>query len=307
MREPLSNPKNRVVTVIGAGPAGLTAGLYAARAGLAVTVLEKLTPGGQMNLTPEIENYPGAAGSAGWELAERMHAQAAAAGAVIRTAEVLGLNLGGARPVVRTAREEESCDALILAMGAAPRKLDIGGEAALTGRGVSYCAVCDGAFFKDKRAAVVGGGNTALEDALYLSGLCAEVTLIHRRDAFRGEAALVERVRQDPRIRLLLSAVPEEITGDTRVEGLRVREIKTGRIEELLLDAVFIAVGTEPQTALVRDWINLDPNGYVVAGEDTRTSHPAVFAAGDVRAKPLRQIATAVADGATAVSQITGE
>jgi thioredoxin reductase (NADPH) len=325
-------PKKLII--IGAGPAGLTAALYAARAGISVTVLEKLAPGGQMNTTPEIENYPGVGTSgtgvsgvgtsgvggsgtgtsgvgtsgvgavAGWELSERMRAQAVAAGAVIRSAEALGLDLDGPRPVVRTAAGQEPCDALILAMGASPRRLGIDGEARLTGRGVSDCAVCDGAFFKGKRAAVVGGGNTALEDALYLSDLCAEVMLIHRRYEFRGEASLAARVRERANIRLLLSAVPEAILGNDRAEALRTRLLKDGRVEELPLDAVFIAVGMEPQTALVRGLLPLDEYGYLLAGEDTRTPHPAVFAAGDIRAKPLRQIATAVADGAVAVSQI---
>lgn len=307
MQEVLSNPdKNptpsarRRLIVVGAGPAGLTAALYAARAGLSVTVLEKIVPGGQMNTTPEIENYPGAGKVAGWELAERMRAQAVEAGASVRSTEVTGLDLSSPRPVIRTAAGEEQCDALVLAMGASPRRLGVDGEIRLAGRGVSYCAVCDGAFFKGKRVAVVGGGNTALEDALYLADLCSEVTLVHRRDEFRGEASLEARVRERPNIRLTLSAVPEEILGTDRVESLRVRLLKDDCTEEFPTDAVFVAVGTEPQTKLVRGLLALDERGYIQAGEDTRTAHPAVFAAGDARTKPLRQITTAVADGATA-------
>lgn len=303
MKEPLSNPSDsRELFILGAGPAGLTAALYARRAGLNVTVFEKNAPGGQMNNTPEIENYPGFPSVGGYELSEKMRAQAASAGAVFRADDISGIDLSAPSPLLRTSQDGESCGALILAMGSAPRKLGAEGEERLAGRGVSYCAVCDGFFFKGKDTAVVGGGNTALEDALYLSDLCASVTLIHRRDAFRGDAELVKRVRERGNIRLALSAEAEEIAGAERVEAVRIRYPAENRTETLSVSAVFIAVGSQPQTELVRHQLPLDAHGYILAGEDTRTPHPAVFAAGDIRAKELRQILTAAADGAVAAT-----
>ncbi|MDR1736749.1 MAG: FAD-dependent oxidoreductase [Oscillospiraceae bacterium] len=294
--EPLS------ISIIGAGPAGLSAAIYARRAGLAVTVWEKTAPGGQMNNTPSIENYPGVPDVGGFELGDKMRAQAAGAGAEFRSSEIQGVDLSGERPMLLTKDGGHECGALILAMGASPRKLDIAGEARLAGRGVSYCAVCDGYFFKGQDVAVIGGGNTALGDALYLSGICQSVTIVHRRNEFRGEAYLSKQVIAKPNIRLLLSAVPEEITGEKKVGALRVRMLEKGETQELLLSAVFAAVGSVPSTHLVRGKLALDDYGYILAGEDTRTSHPAVFAAGDIRKKELRQIITAAADGAVAAT-----
>lgn len=303
MKEPLSNtPESHKLFILGAGPAGLTAALYAGRSGLDVTVFEKNAPGGQMNTTPEIENYPGFPRVSGYELSEHMRKQAAAAGALFRSTEVTGVDLSGSLPLIRTVQGEEACDALIIATGSGPRRLGVEGEARLAGRGVSYCAVCDGFFFKGKNVAVIGGGKAALEDALYLADLCSSVTLIHRRDTLQGGTELERLVRERGNIRLVLSAEVEEILGAERVENVRVRYMTENRTEELPVSAVFVAIGSEPQTELVRDQLALDKSGRIIAGEDTRTSHPAVFVAGDVRTKALRQIVTAAADGAVAAT-----
>ena len=288
--------------ILGGGPAGLTAAIYARRAGVPVLLLEHTLPGGQMNTTPEVENYPGFERISGFELGDAMRRQALALGTELRSAAVTALDLSGAQPVVHTAKESLVCDALILAMGATRRLLDVEGEARFTGRGVSYCATCDGSFFRGKTVAVVGGGNTALEDALYLAGLCREVVLIHRRDEFRGEAYLEKEVRQNASITLRLSETVTAIEGGQRVEQLRLRHAVTGDESVLPVDAVFVAVGTLPQTALLRGQLALDAGGYVPAGEDTKTGHPAIFAAGDLRQKELRQIITAAADGAVAAT-----
>ena len=288
--------------VVGGGPAGLSAAIYAARAGLNTAIWEPEFSGGQMVNTSDIVNYPGFAQIGGAELALAMESHAKTLGVTFLPRRVTGLSLQPGALRVTDATESMPTQAIILAMGATRRPLGCPGETSFAGRGVSYCATCDGGFFKDKRAVVVGGGNTALEDALYLAHICTEVVLIHRRDRFRGGAALEQAVRAHPRITLLLDSTVAEITGAQRVESVCVQNIKTGETQALPTDAVFIAVGTLPSTQLLQETGLLDDNGFVIAGEDTHTAIPGVFAAGDLRRKPLYQIVTACADGAVAAT-----
>lgn len=285
--------------IVGGGPAGMTAAIYGCRAGLNCLVLEGNTPGGQMVNTPEIENYPAFPKAEGWQLAQEMYRQAEKLGAVFRFEKVLSASLAGKEKKLVTAKGEYRADAVILANGVKRRKLGCPGEDRLSGKGVSYCAYCDGAFFKGRDTAVIGGGNTALEDALYLSGLCREVFLIHRREEFRGEERLLDQVKQRENIRLLSSCQVKEIAGEEKVERL-VLEQKDGKERQLLVQAVFIAIGLEPDNGAFREELLLDENGYIAADESCQTNLPGVFAAGDTRKKSLRQIVTAVSDGAAA-------
>jgi len=296
------------VLIVGGGPAGLTASIYAARAGLTVTVAERQMAGGQMITTAEIVNYPGFPEITGPELSRQMETQARKLGVSFVSREVTGLTLTPGALAVTTAKETLPARALILAMGAQRRKLDIPGEDAFTGRGVSYCAVCDGGFFRGKRVAVVGGGNSALEDALYLSGICEKVTLIHRRDVFRGGKALAASVKEASNVEFNLSCVPEAVEGERSVERILVRHLATDEVDTLPVSALFVAVGTVPATALLRTADNqkgllpLDAEGRVTADESGHTEIPGVFVAGDLRKKALYQIVTACADGAHAAS-----
>ena len=290
------------VLIIGAGPAGLTAAIYAARAGLSATVTERQIAGGQMITTPDIVNYPGLAAITGPDLSMRMEAQARNLGASFLTRAVTGLTLKAGALSADLQGEVLPARSLILAMGAQRRKLDIPGEATFTGRGVSYCAVCDGGFFRGKEVAVVGGGNTALEDALYLSGLCEKVTLIHRRDSFRGGKALVDALRHEPNVVFRMNCMPEAVEGDKSVQALRIRDMADNKTESLPVSALFVAIGTVPESSLIKDILPLDTEGRVEADEDGRTGIPGVFVAGDLRRKALYQIVTACADGANAAS-----
>ena len=282
------------VAIIGGGPAGLTAGLYAARAGWKTVLLERGLPGGQAATTDRLENYPGfPEGIGGPELMMAFADQAARFGMETRYTGVNKIAPGLKRLTLDDG-SEIAAKALIVALGATPRKLGVPGEAENIGRGVSYCATCDGAFYRGKRVAVVGGGDTAVEDALYLSRF-AHVTLIHRRDRLRAMGAQVEKLRADENVDMLLCAT---VSGIERAEDGLVLHLSTGR--ELAVDGVFVAVGVEPQTGLVADVLALDEAGYILAGEDTKTSVSGIFAAGDCRKKPLRQVSTAVGDGATA-------
>ncbi len=290
------------IAIIGGGPAGYTAAIYAGRAGYTSVVIEKAGPGGQMAVTSSIENYPGFEMVDGFELAYKMKAQAEAFGAQSVIGEVVGASLeGDEKTLVTSSGDEISARAVIVATGASPRALVVPGEEEYKGRGVSYCATCDGMFFRKKVVAVVGGGDTAFEDALYLSNICEKVYVIHRRDAFRAAQRNVEKAKARDNIEFVLSAVPVEITGDgNRVGGIKIRDTASG--EEKILDCagVFVAVGRVPDTAVFEGKLQLD-SGYVVAGEDCKTSIPGVFVAGDVRTKALRQIVTACADGAMAI------
>ena len=289
------------VLILGAGPAGLTAALYAARAGLSVRVLERSMPGGQAALTPDIENYPGLLSVDGVTLTQTMLKSAESAGAELVIASPADLSLDGSPKTVETEAGTFSADFVILCTGCTPRGLGIG-EERFIGRGLSYCAACDGALYKGRRVAVVGGGNTALEDALYLSKLCEKVTLIHRRDRFRGAAALAERVRAVPNIELQMESRVTAIEGGARVEGLTVQP--EGRPAFTLpADGVFLAVGQIPATADLPG-VALDEQGYVRTDEHLQTNLPGVYAAGDLRQKQLRQIVTACADGALAAETV---
>ena len=288
------------VVVVGAGPAGLTAALYCGRAGFDTLVVEKLSPGGQMATTNEIENYPGFPGvTDGFTLAMNMSAQAERFGVQQDYGEILSLKTEGDIKLLETKKGTLKARSVILAPGAAPRLLGLPNENALRGKGVSYCATCDGAFYRKKTVAVIGGGDTAAADAVFLSSLCEKVYLIHRRDRLRASKSYTAKLDK-PNIEFLWNSVVEEILENGRVCGIRVRNVQTGEEQQIDLQGIFVAVGNIPATDFVRGSVELDANGYFTAGEDTKTNIPGVFAAGDCRKKPLRQIVTAASDGAVA-------
>lgn len=289
------------LAIIGGGPAGLTAGLYGARAGLEAIVFEKMFPGGQVTTTTSVENFPGMISVDGPTLSMQMAEHAQELGAQLRYDPVDALDLLGKEKIVRSGDAEFRFRAVILCMGATPKLLGVPGEEQFRGRGVSYCATCDGAFYKGKKVAVVGGGDTAVEDALYLSTLAEEVYLIHRRDQLRAAQTIADRALGAANIRPLWNTTVESIQGDQKIGSATLRNVANGQITELALDGLFVAVGTTPQTELIKGKIQLDAQGYVMAGEDTRTNVKGVYAAGDIRTKSLRQIITAAADGAVAV------
>lgn len=290
--------------VVGGGPGGYTAALYAARSGLDVLVLEKLSAGGQMALTETIENYPGfAEGVGGFELAEIMQRQAERFGAKSEYAEVEKMELSASPKVLYTSAGTFYAKTVVLATGANPRKLGVAGEDELVGRGVAYCASCDGMFYKDKMVVVVGGGNTAAEDALILSRIAKKVILVHRRDTLRATKVYHQPLMQTENVEFRWNSVITELLHDEKLTGVRLENVKTGEQELLPCDGVFVSVGRVPVTELVQGQLELDAGGYVVADETTATSIPGVYAVGDVRTKQLRQVVTAVADGAVAVHQ----
>ena len=292
--------------IIGGGPAGYTAALYGARAGLDTLVIEKMTIGGQMTETGDIDNYPGFnEGIDGISLGMKMQAGAEKFGAVTIYDEVCAVSLSGEVKKISTAYSGELCArAVIIATGAGPRRLGLDGEEKLVGQGIHYCAHCDGRFYKGKTVAVIGGGNTAVGDALYLANLCERVYLIHRRDAFRAGKILSDALSSKENISLVMNAVPTEIITDGGF-GITVKK-RDGEEEKISCDGIFVSIGRDPSTGLFAEEIQLDESGYVVAGEDTKTSIPGVFAAGDVRTKELRQVITAASDGATA-AHMAGE
>lgn len=290
------------VLIIGAGCAGLTAAIYAKRAGRSTLVLERLFHGGQISVTNEVENYPAIEKISGPELAERIYEQAAAQGADIRYEDVTAVELEGPVKRVTTTQGTYEARTVIIANGVQRRKLQCPGEDTFLGRGVSYCATCDGAFFRGKDVAVVGGGNTALEDALFLAELCRRVYLIHRRDSFRGEQVLAEAVAARENIVPLFTRTVESIHGDSRVEEVQLLDTATGTRESLPVSAVFIAIGMQPDNRLFAG-AGLDKDGYILADESCMTRLPGVYVAGDTRTKWLRQIITAAADGAVAATQ----
>ncbi len=288
------------ILIIGAGPAGMSAAIYARRAGLSVAVFEGEMYGGQMILTPEVENYPGIAHISGAELSYSMSEQMKELGSEVIDATAEGISAfdGGYRVVA--AGKEYLGKTVIIANGAKRRKLCVPGEEKYIGRGVSYCAVCDGMFFKGKTTCVVGGGNTALEDAVYLSRICEKVYLIHRRDTFKAKKILVDKLSEADNIEIIYSANVLEVIGEQRVTAVK---IKTADGESALdTAAVFVAIGLEPKNELFAELTELE-NGYIKAGDDTKTSAKGVFAAGDTRTKTLRQIVTAAADGALAATE----
>ncbi len=286
------------VAIIGSGPAGLGAALYAARAGLDVTVFEKQFVGGQAAVTNEVDNYLGFADSpSGAELTEKMRAHVSKFPVKFKLRAVKKMELDGAVKKIYTSKAEFEAKNVILAMGASPRPLGIAGEDRLRGRGVSYCATCDGMFFKGKSVAVVGGGDTAVHDALYLSPLCEKVYLIHRRDEFRAAKINVDRVRALPNVEIVTPATVKELKGDTALSSVILNTSDGER--EIAVNGLFVAVGTIPQTELVPSNIAME-NGFIITDENMRTNIDGVYAVGDIRKKPLRQIITAVADGAVA-------
>ena len=287
------------ILIIGAGPAGMSAAIYARRAGLSVAVFEGEMCGGQMVLTPEIENYPGLARISGAELSFAMSEQMTSLGATLIEGRVESVKVSGGYTVCTSEGEYEG-KTLIIANGAKRKKLGICGEEEYIGRGVSYCAVCDGMFFKGKTVCVIGGGNTALEDAIYLSGICEKVYLIHRRDTFRAQKTFVDKVNTIENIEIIYSAKPSEILGDARVNALKISDASGERV--LDTSAVFVAIGLSPENEIFDGIVTLS-DGYIVASEDTHTSREGVFAAGDTRTKALRQVVTAAADGAMAATE----
>ena len=289
------------VLIVGGGPAGYTAALYAVRAGLTTAVIEKMAAGGQMCETAQIENYPAFEEIDGYTLGDKMKTGAEKFGAVTVFDEVTSLSLTEEIKTVTTAGGDTLCGkTVILAMGAVHRHLGVAREAELVGAGVAYCATCDGMFFRGKRVAVVGGGNSAAADALFLSGICEEVTLIHRRDALRATKSYHAPLMTKENVKILYNHKVTALLGAPRLSGVSLQNTVTGEAKELALDGLFISVGRAPNTALLAGQVTLDDAGYILAGEDTKTNLRGVFAAGDIRTKPLRQIVTAAADGATA-------
>lgn len=288
--------------VVGGGPGGYTAALYAARAGLDVLVLEKLSAGGQMALTEEIDNYPGfEEGIDGFSLAEKMQQQAERFGAKSEYAEVGHMDLTVAPKVLETSEGTFYGRTVVLATGANPRELGLANEAALTGRGVAYCAACDGMRYKGKTVVVVGGGNSAAADAMLLSRIAEKVIVVHRRDTLRATKIYHEPLMQAENIEFRWNSVVTELLQEDKLTGVRLKDVNTGEETVLSCDGVFISVGRKPATELVQGQLELDRSGYIIADETTKTNLPGVYAVGDVRTKPLRQVVTAVADGATAV------
>ena len=287
--------------VIGGGPAGYTAALYGARAGLSTLVLEKLSAGGQMALTDVIDNYPGFPdGIDGFTLGEQMQQNAERFGAVTELAEVYSLNVQGEHKVVETSEGTFLGRTVVLATGAGPRELGLPNEQSLVGRGIHYCAACDGMRYRGKTVAVIGGGNSAVADALQLARVAAKVIIIHRRDSLRATKVYHDPLMKLENVEFLWNSEVSEILADKAVKGLRVRNVVSGEEQELAVEGVFVSIGRKPASQLVADQVELDRGGYIVADESTRTNVPGVYAVGDVRTKVLRQVVTAVADGAMA-------
>lgn len=288
--------------VVGGGPGGYTAALYAARAGLDTLVLEKLSAGGQMALTEKIDNYPGyEEGVDGFTLAENMQRQAERFGAKTEYVQVESMALANTPKVLETSEGIFYSRTVVLATGANPRELGLANEAALTGRGVAYCAACDGMRYKGKTVVVVGGGNSAAADAMLLSRIAQKVILVHRRDTLRATKVYHQPLMQAENIEFRWNSAVTELLHENKLTGVRLKDVNTGEETTIPCDAVFISVGRKPATELVKGQLELDSSGYVVADETTKTSFPGVYAVGDVRTKPLRQVVTAVADGAVAV------
>lgn len=288
--------------IVGGGPGGYTAALYAARAGLDTVVLEKLSAGGQMALTHQIDNYPGFEdGIDGFYMAEKMQKQAERFGAKSEYAEVIRMDLKASPKVVETSEGIFCGKTVVLATGANPRELGIDHETELVGRGIAYCAACDGMFYRGKTVVVVGGGNSAAADALLLSRIAKKVIIVHRRDNLRATKIYHEPLMNAENVEFRWNSTVSELLYGDRLTGVRLKDVHTGEETELVADGVFVSVGRKPATELLADQIELDKGGYIAAGETTETNIPGVYAVGDVRTKLLRQVVTAVADGAMAV------
>ncbi len=285
--------------IIGAGPAGLTAALYAGRSRLDTLVIEKMSPGGRILMSESIENYPGFPGGVSTiELISRMEKQVKELGVKIESDEVLDLDCP--KKTVVTSSGTYAAKALIIATGARPRKLNIPGEKELTGRGVSYCATCDGPFYKGKNVVLVGGGNAVAEEAMYLSRFASSVSVIHRRQDLRASAILQEKMQQDKKISFILSSLVTEVKGAKKVEAVKLRDLLTGKESDFSCDGVFIYIGYEPETVFLKDKIQVDEGGFIVADDSMATSAEGVFACGDCRKKSLYQVINACGDGAVA-------
>lgn len=286
--------------IVGAGTAGLSAAIYGARAGKKVLVLEANTYGGQIVRSPEVENYPGIAHISGYEFAQNLYEQAVNLGAEVEFENVVEIRADGREKYVVTEDNEYTALSVILATGAINRPLGVEGEDDFVGAGISYCATCDGAFFKGKDVAVVGGGSTALEDALFLSAYCRKVYLIHRRDAFRGEQKYVDNLKTKDNIEFVLNSQVTALHGDSFLEAVEVKDKVSGETRTILVSGLFVAIGQMPQNDSFANLIQLDKSGYIAAGEDCRTNVEGIFTAGDCRTKTVRQLTTAASDGATA-------
>lgn len=291
------------IAILGAGPAGISAAIYAARARLNTLWLDKqFAQGGQILNTYEVDNYPGMPGISGMDLGEAMGNHAAKLGIEPVRENVLAVEDVGSEKIIRTKKHEYRARTVILACGASHRRLNIPGEEEYSGMGVSYCATCDGAFFKEKTAVVIGGGNMALEDAIFLSRICEKVYLVHRRDEFRGDQILQDSLKACENVEIIWNSVAVEVQGADSVTGLKIRNVKDNSESLIQTDGVFIAVGLVPNTEKFQGVVALDESGYILAGEEGITQTPGIFAAGDIRTKKLRQVVTAVADGANAVT-----
>lgn len=292
------------VIILGAGPAGLSAAVYAKRARLNALLIEKGGAGGQVLSTYEVDNYPGLPGVTGMELGQIFSQHADKFGIEKVTAEVIAIAAGKDKKIVKTNQGDYETAAVVIATGAKHARLGLEKENELTGMGVSYCATCDGAFYKDAEVAVVGGGDVAIEDAIFLARGCKKVYLIHRRDELRGAKALQETLFALPNVEVIWDSVVREIEGEDEVTGIRVANVKSGEERNLPVEGLFIAVGIIPNSEAFEGLVSMDKGGYIVAGEDCKTDIPGIFAAGDVRTKPLRQIVTAAADGANAIYSV---
>ena len=294
------NDKIYDVVIIGGGPGGYSAALYCARSGMSVLVLEKLSPGGQMATTGQVDNYPGFEdGIDGFELGDKMKKGADRFGAETAFDEVIRVDLKAEPKKITTTGGELLTKTVVIATGASPRELGLPEEKKLRGRGVAYCAVCDGMRYKDKTVVVSGGGNSAAEDALFLAKICKKVYLVHRRDALRASMVYQNALKDSP-VEFLWNSRIEEIFHEKKVTGVRLADVKTGEEREIACDGLFVAIGRVPDTAVFEGQVERNEQGYIIADETTRTNVPGVFAVGDVRTKPLRQIVTAASDGAVA-------
>lgn len=293
------------VIIVGAGPAGLTAGIYASRGGLKTAIVELAMPGGQAASTEKIENYPGfPEGVNGYELMNAFHQQALTFGVEFIFEEVQALELQDSVKKIQTDSRVLEAKSIIIAAGSKPRLLSVPGEDLFKGRGVSYCATCDGAFFRGKKVVVVGGGDAALEEGIYLTKFAEEVTIIHRREGFRASQIVINRAKENPKMRFELNYVIEEILGSDHVEGVRIRHVIDSTKREITADGVFIYVGTDPNVQFINGEIKTDKQGYIYTNQYLQTNIEGVYAAGDIRNTPLRQVATAVGDGALAAVEV---
>lgn len=291
------------IVILGAGPAGLTAAMYAARDKQTVVVLEKQFPGGYVAITEWVENYPGFFdGIMGADLSEKFYQHAVKFGALIRSGNATKIELDGNYKLVHVENREKpiKCKSVVVGFGCEPKRLDVPGENKFYGRGVSFCATCDGSFYKDREVAVIGGGESALEEGMYLTKFASKVHVIHRRDSFRASKITAERAEANEKMDFILDSVVESINGETKVEGLTLKNVKTGETSELKVDGLFIFIGQTANTELVQGIVETDEWGFIIADESTQTSVPGIYVAGDVRTKEYRQITTAVSDGTVA-------